>query len=162
VVGAEPLLSTKAQILVGNAGVCRRKDGRLGLNSASFGGVPLIKAVAPDLCDISLYINDAGASTASSTVQTNLQTLITACKLSGDVILETVPPSPTPPYTTLEALYYPVIAALAASDNIPEMDIYARFGSAWNSTFMNGSTTLHPNDQGYWVLGAGPTRSYST
>ena len=67
-----------------------------------------------------------------------------------------------PPYTTLEALYYPVIAALAASDNIPEMDIYARFGSAWNSTFMNGSTTLHPNDQGYWVLGAGPTRSYST
>jgi lysophospholipase L1-like esterase len=148
VVGVEPVLSSASQVLVGNAGVGSSTTTGWTLSPSSFGGIPLIKAVSPDLTIISLGINDAGASTSASTVQTNLQALITAGQVSGDVIIETWPPSSGSPYTTYEPLYLPVISSLAATNNIPVMDIYGRLGQTYNASFMHDN--LHPNDEGYW------------
>lgn len=101
----------------------------------------------PDLTIIGLGINDAGASVPCSTTISNLQTIITAAQVSGDVILMTVIPSSGSPYDTNEASCYPSYSALAATNNIPLVDMYARFGQTWNTNLMFNA--LHPNSYGY-------------
>lgn len=101
---------------------------------------------APDLTIISLGINDAGTSVPCATTIANLQTIINGAKLSGDVILQTVIPSQNAPYVANEAACYPSYLSLAKTNNIPLVDIYARWGSAYNAALSTGG--LHPTDQG--------------
>lgn len=148
IVGVEPAVSTMTQVLVGNAGVGSSSSVTWNTNSATFGGIPFIKAYAPDLCVISLGINDAGASLAAATYQTNMQNLITACKVSGDIIINDWPPSENSPYTIFEPQYLPILQSLALSNNAEYFSIYGRFGGVWMTNYFFDA--LHPNDYGYW------------
>lgn len=147
--GVEPVLSTKRQVLVSNAGVPGSTTTDWAVTNAPSGGADFIKAVAPDLTIISLGINDAAAAVSAATVSTNLQTLITAAKVSGDVILATPLPNQTAGTIAQEKLYLPVYYSLAQSNSCLLLDEFARLGSAYNANFMNGDGT-HGNDYGYW------------
>lgn len=149
VVGVEPVLSAQPQILMGNAGVNGSTTTQWA-TSGNYGGLQFIEAVAPDLTIISLGINDASVPVAVSTVIANLQAIITAAQISGDVVLETMIPSQTGTAYTNELIYVPQYANLAQMNNLLFLDIFARFGSSWNAALMNASTPLHPNDLGYW------------
>jgi lysophospholipase L1-like esterase len=152
VLGVEPYLSTKSQVLVGNAGAagCRSVDWNSG-NGPGFDSLSCITAYAPDLTIISLGINDAGASIAPATFSTNLQALITAAQASGDVLLMTFPPSSGSPYATVEPTYIPVYKTLAPNSGCALIDLNGRWVS-WASANSLGMVydTIHPNDIGYW------------
>jgi GDSL-like lipase/acylhydrolase family protein len=149
VTAVEPYLSTASQVLVGNAGVASAATANWVANPSSFGGGPFIEAVAPDLCVISLGINDGGNSVATATYIANMQTLITACQVSGDVIILDWPPSQNAPNSTYEALYAAALPALAVSNNATYLSIYNRFGGTYaGSNWMFDS--VHGNDDFYW------------
>ena len=147
ILGILPTLSTQSQVLLLNAGAAGAQTSAF-IGTGNFSVTNYFKAIAPDLCIISLGINDAAASVASATVTANLQTIINYCKISGDVILETMPPSSGTPQSTFEALYVPAYYTLANSNSVPIIDPYTRFGSAYYAPMMFDG--LHPNDYGYW------------
>jgi lysophospholipase L1-like esterase len=148
VAAVEPWLSTTKKIRMGNGGSGGQTTTKWADSTANIGSLAAITAYAPDLCVISLGINDATASTATATVTANLQAIINTCKLSGDAALMTMPPSSSTPHSTFEALYVPAYYALAQTNNIPILDVYRRFGGVYATAFM--SDALHPNQYGYW------------
>lgn len=101
-----------------------------------------IKAYAPNLTIVMLGINDAQSSEAVSTYSTNIQTLITTAKLSGDVIIMSPVPSDPSLTTTVafEAAYTSTLQGFAASNNIVFMDLFHRFGGAFVSPMMTKYT----------------------
>jgi lysophospholipase L1-like esterase len=147
IVGVEPYLST-SQVLVGNAGVSGATGASWTASPAS--GIDSLGAItgyAPDLTILSLGINDAGNSVPSATEVVNLTTIITTAKLSGDVILMTMPPSLGAPWTTFEPQYVAAYAALATSTGCGFVDIFTRWGGTYSAGYMSDS--YHPNDAGY-------------
>lgn len=149
VVGVEPFLSTVPQVLIGNAGVASTQTNDWVQSAANFGAIPFIKTVAPNLTVISLGINDASGAVVVGTYIANLQLLINAAKVSGDVVLVDFPPlNNGAPTSTYAPQYIPQILALAQTNNILYASLYARFGSSYLSALM--ADTIHPNDQGYW------------
>lgn len=150
IVGVDRYSSTTKKVLVGNAGV-GGSNSNSWIQDLTFGGVPFITTYAPDLTIISLGINDATTSVDANTYAINIQTLITAAKLSGDVILMSMPPSSGgAPYSTFEPQYVAKLALLAASNNCYFIDTFTMFGGVWNATFMNDQ--FHPNDLGYQTI----------
>lgn len=155
IVGVEAYLSTEKSIVLGNAGVAGSSASGWAsapVGSTEFGGIGLIKGYAPDLTIINLGINDAAASVSVATFKANIQSLITAAKLSGDVILLTMAPSQNAPTNVFEPQYVSALYDLADSNDIPLIDGYKRFGSAYNAEFMADS--VHPNDTGYYDVAA--------
>ena len=152
VLGIEPYLSTKPSVRLGNAGAGGSTSGSWATADGGFGSEAAIQAYAPDLCVISLGINDATGSVAPATFSSNLQTVITACQASGDVVLMTMPPSTGSPYSTLEPQYVQAEYQLAQTDSLPVVDIYKRFGNTYNSNYM--FDPYHPNQYGYQDWGA--------
>lgn len=148
IVGAEPVLSTKMQVLVGNSG-CGGVTSTSWNSTGAFAGLSFIGTVAPDLSIISLGINDAAASISAATYQTNIQAIITKCKLSGDVILCDPLPNQTAGTIAIQKTYLPVLSSLATSNNCVYASIFNRWGGAYNSNYMNADGT-HAIDQGYW------------
>lgn len=108
---------------------------------------------APDLTILALGINDWVNGTAIGTFNTAYQNLITEAKLSGDCIALIPPPSSTGqiPQATQD-LYVNAIRTLAAANNIPVIDIYARFVS-WTFSSALMFDNLHPNIIGQEVIG---------
>jgi lysophospholipase L1-like esterase len=149
--GIEPRLSTQAKVLVGNAGVGGSKTGDWSNASTNIGGIAAIKGFAPDLTVISLGINDAiNASTPTSVYKTNMQAIIDAAKLSGDVLLVSPFPSNTGSYEPTELTYLPILTELSVTNGVGFINLHDRFisGSRANSDgYM--SDTLHPNNAGY-------------
>lgn len=113
--------------------------------------IPTLKFVAPDLTIIDLTINDSNAGTALATYQANLQIIITAAKLSGDVLLMVGPPSNTAAATngTLDT-YITVLKNLCAINNCALVDMKDLWGSYTNiqATFPYFDT-LHLTTPGY-------------
>jgi lysophospholipase L1-like esterase len=142
-----PSLSTQKSVFISNAGIPSTTSGNWATNtySVASGSPAAIKFDAPNLCIISLGINDAGASVAPATLSANLQIIITACLVSGDVILTDLIPSSSS--VSAEVSYIPVIQALAAANNIPYLSMWGRFGGTFQSSIM--ADTVHPNDLGY-------------
>lgn len=148
IVGVEPVLSTKSQVLVGNASVGYAATGNW-QTPGTFSGVQFIQTVAPDLTLISLGINDGLAGQSVANYQTYMQNIINAAKNSGDVLLcDFLPNNSTFIQNNLK-LYQPVVANLAASNNCAYLSIFNRWGGAYNANFMYSDGT-HGNDQGYW------------
>ena len=106
-------------------------------------------AVAPDLTIISIGVNDAFGSIAATTLQSNVQAMITAAKASGDVLLLGCPPLQNTTANGFVQAYEPVYAGLAATNNCAFLSSYGRFGGAYNAAFNSGDGT-HFNDQGNW------------
>ena len=88
---------------------------------------------APDLTTINLGLNDMAAGVTTSAFTTNLQTIITKAKVSGDVLLV----FPTPAggsYNTGVADFNTAAKNLAASNGIPFLSLYEYYG-LFTSTF---------------------------
>jgi lysophospholipase L1-like esterase len=84
-----------------------------------------LKAIAPKLSIIAIGVNDAMAGTAPATFNTNLQSLITAMQISGDVVLCTQPPISTSAASlTNQNNIANEIRTLATSNNLVLIDLY--------------------------------------
>ncbi|MGU3500905.1 SGNH/GDSL hydrolase family protein [Mycobacterium sp. C31M] len=152
ILGVEPYLSTTRQVRVGNAGASGSSTANwIGYPydnaSNDYGALGSIKAYAPALTIIDLGINDANAHNLdAATYLSNLQQVIAAAQVSGDVIIKTMIPSGPVNVAALERQYVAEIEGLG----LPIIDMFARIGSyaAYNAGgYMND--TLHANDFGY-------------
>lgn len=108
--------------------------------------IPVLTQIAPDLTIAMACRNDNAVATGTSTFSTNMQTLITAAKLSGDIILVSSPPANGEDFSA----YNTVLSTLSGSNNIPYIDVLALFGS-WATANAAGleSDNIHPNGVGY-------------
>lgn len=112
--------------------------------------------IQPDLMILNLGINDwnggnTGTPTQLASFQTAMQVIITAGLVHGDVIIMT--PAPTEASTQTLAIqqkYINVMYSLAASNNIPLIDMWARFVS-WEVSNPLGFyfNFAHPSGSGY-------------
>lgn len=114
-------------------------------------GLNQITSFAPDLTYIQLSINDWVAGTPIANFKASVQALITAAKVSGDVILSTDCPSSTAAVATATQMQYvTAIKELAQANNCLVYDLYARLGS-YDITNAAGmmADTLHGNSLYY-------------
>jgi len=150
IVGAEPLLSITKQVLVGNAGVASSTSS-LWNTPEVYNGIGFITTVAPDLSIIMLGINDAFASVSRSAFIANVGALVTAAKVSGDVII--VPPFPNqvPGVLAIESGYCSDLLALAVAEGCVYLDLWQRWGAAYNASYIDSDGT-HGINAGYWDL----------
>jgi lysophospholipase L1-like esterase len=144
--GAEPFLSTTKTVRLGVAGVGGVTTSNWVAGDAN-SSLNAIRVYAPAAGIISLGINDGGGSVSVASYIANMTTIITNVRVSGDAIIMTMPPSQSAPQSTFEAQYVPALYSLAASLGVPIIDIYGRFGGAWQTSLMADS--LHPNAAGY-------------
>lgn len=112
--------------------------------------------LSPSLTVISLGINDWRNSVSTTTYSNNIQALITNYKAVGDVMLVSPPPSEDnvgAPVNSVQATYVAVLKALAASNNIPLVDVFNTWGT-WATANANGWMTdnYHPNGTGYQLI----------
>lgn len=102
--------------------------------TASYNPLNALKVVAPDLTVVKLGANDISHSTPVATSQANIQSIITAAKVSGSCVL--VIPTPQNPATRdpagLTAAYNQMIRDLAISNGCGVIDLYSRYIS-WAS-----------------------------
>jgi hypothetical protein len=161
--------SAQSEVSIMNAGWDGAKTSDWVNTESFFNPTATIKAIAPQLCVISLLINEWVAGTATSTVSANTQTIINACKTAGaDVLL--VSPNPSEPSSASYALqqtYVAIYQALAATNNIPFLDRWtmlcgmlsgtvcphggwlAGMGTGWNEIFNAAPNALHQSIGGY-------------
>lgn len=157
VAGMEAYNSNKKWVSVINAGYRGSNTGDWcdATSPFSAGKAATYATVAPDLTIISMAINDWVDGTSLATYQTNLQTLINLAMGVGSVLLVTSNPSDPSLGVSLatQATYTNVELALAASNNIPIVDIFNQWGSyaASNANGWNFDG-LHPNGTGYGVI----------
>ncbi len=112
--------------------------------------LPEIEYIAPNLTIIELYINDAANSVSSSTYKANLQTLITACQLSGDVIIVTGNPNNNSTVNAAYPAYLADMISLAQTNNCLFFDTQQRFGTWANANGLGWMyDQYHPNRLGY-------------
>jgi lysophospholipase L1-like esterase len=115
-----------------------------------FGYSNIVADLDADLTIINLGINDWIAGTSQSTFSTNLQTIITNAKTTGDVILCTPFPSSTATSMATQSGLVDVINSLAASNSVPLIDNFAIEGSyAAGNAAAHYSDANHPNGLGY-------------
>lgn len=110
-----------------------------------------ITDLAPDLTIIDITINDAIAATSIATYKANLQSLVTACLLSGDVIMSTgIPSIISSQSLATQQTFIDAAAEVAATNNIMFVDIWRRFESYEISQPVGFyADTLHPSGTGY-------------
>jgi lysophospholipase L1-like esterase len=146
VLGIEAFSSSVHRIRFANVAVSGSSTGAW---SDSVTSLTAIKGWAPDLTIIMLGINDAQTGVSASAYSANIQAIISAAKISGDVvIMSSVPSDPSLSSTVaLEKQYDSVLPGLAATNGIPFLDMFNRFGGAFSSPLM--TNTLHPNPAGY-------------
>lgn len=150
IIGVESSLSTTRKVRVGNAGVGSSTSAQWVALPNDFGGIPAIKAYAPDLTIISLGINDTNGGVAPADFGTALRAIIAAAKVSGDVLV--LPPLPftaagPAASIALEKQYAATAAALG-----PMLDLYSRTGLPGTDTAKDlgmMADSVHPNAVGY-------------
>lgn len=153
IVGIEAYNSQISQLQVMNAGWGGANTPNIAETFANYAPLPALKFVAPDLTIIATGVNDWAGAVNINTFTTAYQAVITAAKISGDCVALIPPPSnPGQIPQATQDIYANAIRALAASNNIPTIDIYARFVSYSASTGLYFDN-LHPNGPGYEVMG---------
>lgn len=108
-------------------------------------------SLQPDLTLICLGINDWVAQTNLTTWKTNLNSIITSAKETGDVIIVTpVPSADSVRIASVQQTYVDAIIELAETNGILCVDLWNRFGS-YTVANNNGyyTDTSHPNGAGY-------------
>lgn len=154
IVGIEPFLATQKQVRVGNAGCGSSTTTQWASNPGgivAWGSVGLITSYAPDLTVISMGLNEATAAN-TTLYTTNLQTLITAAQLSGDVLL--MPPIPNaasmPSATVAKSAGVAAFTATCRAFGLP----YAALDDRWVSGDQANADGYmwdyqHPDEAGY-------------
>jgi len=143
--------NTNPFIEVLNAGLGGGQTSNFISNTSVWDALPEIEYIAPNLTIIDLYINDAANSVPVTTYQANLQTIITACQLSGDVILITGNPNNSSTVNATYPSYLAAMISLAQTNNCLFFDTQQRFYSwaqANNLGWMYDQ--YHPNLLGYF------------
>jgi lysophospholipase L1-like esterase len=149
--GVEAYDSSKKWADFVNAGWSGAQAGDIAGNVAFYSPIGGLEFFAPDLTLLNIGINDWNGSTTLANFQTNVQSVITACKLSGDVII--VSPAPTAssqtPSTTQQG-FVTVLSNLANTNKVPFIDWWTRMGPQANNTAMYWTgNNVHPNMIGY-------------
>jgi lysophospholipase L1-like esterase len=152
ILGIDAYDSSKNRISVINAGWGSSQ-------TPDWTGVISVSGTSPyqlgqDLTIICLGINDCNVGTSVSVFQANLQQIITAAQAAGDVAIMTFTQS-DPAYPGLapaatQDAFNQAIRGLAVANDIPLVDVYAR----WQSFAVSNAVGLyydhiHPNGQGY-------------
>ncbi|QGJ95806.1 hydrolase [Gordonia phage EMoore] len=156
IVNVVPRLSTKSQVLVGNAGISGSTTLDWTTYSSNqvandFGGLGAIKAYAPDLTILDLGINDANALNAPvGDYIGRLQQIIAAAKVSGDVILKTMMPTAASVAATTAAREAEYVAAVLDL-GLPVIDYFTRSapGNDYLAAGMLNADGIHGTDLGY-------------
>lgn len=147
IISIEPTRTDAHSLHVGNYGFSGAATPQFVSFPNDYGSIPFIKAYAPDLTIISLGLNDMNSGVSADTYKANLQMLITAAQVSGDVVLTTFPPSQQAALFSQEPGFVAAMKAVAATNNLGVIDVFANFGSAYNQPLM--SDPVHPNNAGY-------------
>lgn len=99
-------------------------------NTAAYSPLNVASDYQPNLTIIQLTINDSNGGATPANYSANLQTLVTACLTTGDVVIESGIPSNTTQATNGQlASIVAAARAVAASNNLPFWDINARWTS---------------------------------
>lgn len=146
--------STAPGIEVMNAGVgSATSAGWTATNiAAGQNGAAMIRAIAPDLTLFMLGINDDRSGLGVNYTQTNLATLASSAKASGDAIFMTAVPAHTnQPGAGTQSARAGAVRSLADSEGIPLIDIMARqISYIENSTAGFAADPIgHLNQSGY-------------
>lgn len=156
VTGITTFNSAVKQVLIGN---CGRPNATTAdwAASGTFYSLELITNYAANLMVLMLGTNDMINGVALATTQANLQTIITRCLTVGSVILMTPPPSSDSTVMAAAPAYNAMLYGLAATNNIPLIDLYAAMGGTFQTTLMGDSVHLNnPGDAfGASLLGSG-------
>ncbi len=140
--------SAVKELSIINAGICSITTAAY--NTALHGYSPInhIAFLAPDCTIINMGINDWTGATSLTTFLSSYQALITAAAASGDVIL--VIPAPSQNTVLGQQAYVNAIYALAKTNNLPVVDLFAKWTSYEVSNPLGYyANYLHPNALGY-------------
>lgn len=151
ILGVEPWHSTIKRVRVGNAGVGSSTTAKWVQSEATFGGPGAIRAYAPDLTILSLGINDATNAVAVATFMANMQLLINAAKISGDILIMSPFPSASGALAN-QITWEPQYGAALKAGTEPYLDLFQRFGVPGSNTTFNlnmMNDQVHPNAMGY-------------
>jgi len=147
--GVEPWLSTRSTVRVGNGGVASSSTDTWIASTPFFGGLESIKAYAPDLAIVCLGTNDAINNAPPDRYLSQLQQIIDAAAVSGDVAVMTNVPAQESALVTLQAQYANAVRGLTT---LPLIDLFDRCGGTWDT--LNGLGFMidqhHPNPAGHW------------
>lgn len=135
VVGVEAVGSQVASVRVGNAGVGGSKaaDWTSSPVNSAFASTAGIQLYAPDVTIIMLGINDAIASVTTASWTSSMQSIITAAKASGDVILmsciQSDPAQNSAAIISAEQAFGQACIGLAQSNGAMFLDLQNRLGT---------------------------------
>jgi hypothetical protein len=102
---------------------------------------------------INLGINDWENAVSTTTFNTNMQAIITAAKLAGDVLLATPNTTNGTASIATQATYVAKIQTLATSNSVKLVDLWTNvFGGVVQPSLMFNS--LHPNVAGFAAIAA--------
>lgn len=153
VLGFEAWNSAQSSIQIINMGCSGSTSGNWNNSISGFGPIATLPLLAPDLTVINLGINDWRTGVSLATFTANIQALITAAKLSGDVVLVT--PIPTDPVSSgislaTQQTFQNAIIQLGQLNNVPVFDGFGRWISYANSQPLGiYFDTIHANTTGY-------------
>lgn len=140
--------STAKRIYIDNAGGGSMKAADWIANAAPWQAYPMVASEAYQLYIIQLGVND-WPSTSQATYEANMQTLITQCKLSGDVLL--VGSAQRSVNAAEQAAFFTSLQNLATANGLPApinfKDVLGTYAAATAAGFMYDVT--HPNAVGY-------------
>ena len=144
VLGVDAYVSTLNSVRVSNWGVSGSLSNTWANGPYSLDG---ISGYAPDLTIVMLGINDANDALPVETWKANIAAIVAEAKKSGDVILMSVAPSdPATSALSYEQQYRDASPALAASLDVPFLDMFGKIGSYSSDRY---SDSLHPNARGH-------------
>lgn len=128
VVGIEPWNSVGTKVIIGNAGRNGTTSVEWGVDTLGLASLASIQAYAPALTILSIGINDGNPLNLPSvaTYKANVGNIITAARVSGDVLIWI--PFTQGIYDATVQTYRVALTEVAAANNVPIIDMQARFG----------------------------------
>lgn len=151
IAGIEGYDSSKKWIEVINLGIGGGNSVNWNKNTGAFDALPFLRALAPNLTIIELGVNDLISATSRAAFESNMQAIITAAKVSGDVILMTPNPIQAGLWSTLTpSQIVSTLYGLADDNDIALVDLFSR----WTSWEISNPIGLyfddrHPGQAGY-------------
>lgn len=124
--------------------------------SNAYTSIGALKGIAPDLTVLCCTINDWQANSALAQYKSDIQNIITAAKLSGDVLMMSgFPTAAVITSVAQQQTFIDAYAALAASNGANLINLTKLFGS-WEAanTASEAYDNSHPNSTGYAVIAA--------
>lgn len=161
IIGIEAYDSTRKQIEVFNWGWSGARIENFVVTTNPWDVLSVIPTYAPDLTCLMMTINDANNFTDLAAYKANMQKVIDACKITGDVILMSGVPSAVGVSTLAnQQKYVDAVRDLADTNGLMFIDNWRRFGNYESMNTLGFYTdTIHPSSVGYSDLA---TSVYST